>query len=200
MRKINALIFSLLICSVTFSANFRSADWGDPIQKIRQYEKNKKLAARVFVDEKDIDGKNYKWRKKAYSFKEDIAYLGNFDVEYIFLKNKLIAGRYSQKIKDGDTENFYNLKKILTEKYGPAERSADKTSYVKYRGRMKSWYKKSYSWILDDTRVNLRLIGDKKFEAEYLTRDKKLLHFIKKNSLKKTKKIKKQNREIMNKF
>ncbi len=204
MRKICSLILAMLFCSLSFASNFRSASWGDSIEKIKRQEKGKSFIEKTVVDKKIINGNSYEWENKLYSFKEDIAQLGEFDVSYTLLKNRLISGEYSQNIKDRDDKNFNRLKEILTQKYGAATYSNRNTSYIKRKGRAQLNYERSSTWVLDDTVIMLNILDNRKLQLKYHANSKEMLQFIEKNGLnnpsKKKKKWKKQNKHLMKKF
>jgi hypothetical protein len=204
MRKICSLILAMLFCSLSFASNFRSASWGDSIEKIKRQEKGKAFIERTVVDKKIIKDNSYEWETNLYSFKENIAQLGEFDVSYTLLKNRLISGEYSQDIKGGDDKTFNRLKEILTQKYGAATYSNKNTSYIKSKGRAQINYERSSTWVLDDTIILLNSLDNRKLQLEYRANSKEMLQFIEKNGLnnsnKKKKKWKKQNKHLMEKF
>ena len=204
MRKICSLILAMLFCSLSFASNFRSASWGDSIEKIKRLEKGKAFIERTAVDKKIIKGNSYEWETNLYSFKENIAQLGEFYVSYTLLKNRLISGEYSQDIKGGDDKTFNRLKEILTQKYGAATYSNKNTSYIKSKGRAQINYERSSTWVLDDTIILLNTLDNRKIQLEYRANSKEMLEFIEKNGLnnsnKKKKKWKKQNKHLMEKF
>ncbi len=204
MEKIIAVVFGILFCTTLFAENFRKSEWGDSLEQVKKLEKGITFKKDVSVEKKTVSGNKYEWEKELYSFKENIKFMGDFDVTYIFLKNRLISGKYSQDIENKNLNNFNRMKEVLNEKYGNYNYIKENSSYILVDGNRESQYTKTYVWNLADTLINLVLIDNKKFEVTYFTKDRDLLDFIKNTGLEKQKiegeKRKKENRDIIEKF
>ena len=203
-EKVITVVLGILFCTTLFAGNFRNAEWGDSLEQVKKLEKGAKFKKDVSVEKKTVSGNKYEWEKELYTFKENIKFMGDFDVTYIFLKNKLISGKYSQGIENKNLNNFNRMKEVLNEKYGNYDYVRENSSYALVGEKRESQYTKTYVWNLPDTIVNLVLIDSKKFEVAYFTKDRELLDFIKNTGLEKQKiegeKRKKENRTIIEKF
>ena len=204
MKKITVLMLCIVFCSLALGANFRSSEWGDSLQQVKKLEKGVTFKQTKTTEKKVHLDKKYEWEKEFYSFKENVKFLGNFDISYVFLKDKLISGKYSQKIKNKNLDKFNRMKELLNEKYGSYSHVSESSSYKLINDKKEISYRKVYSWYPKDTRVNLILIDDEKFEVEYLCRNREILDFIEKVGLEKQKKAeekrKAENRQILEKF
>ena len=204
MKKFIVLMLSIVLCSFAFASNFRDSSWGDSIQEVKGLEKGVKFKQDKTTEKKVYFDKKYEWEKTLYSFTEKVKFLGDFDITYVFLKDKLISGKYSQKIEDKNLDKFNRMKELLNDKYGSYTQVSESSSYKLINGKKEASYRKIYSWHPEDTRVNLVLIDDDKFEVEYLCRNQEMLDFIENVGLEKQKqakeKIKSENKEILEKF
>ncbi len=204
MKKLIVIFLGLLFCTASFAGNFRKAEWGFSSEQVKNLEKGVTFKKNTSVETKTISGKKYEWEKETYSFKEKVKFMGDFNVTYTFLKDKLISGKYSQEINGGNLDNFNRMKEILNEKYGNYSYVKENSSYLFVDGKKEIQYTKTYSWDLPDTVVKLVLVDDKEFEVDYFTKKKELLDFIRDTGLEKQKikyeKRKKENKSIIEKF
>ncbi len=178
MKKIT-LALALVLTVNAFGEGFRNVEWGADLATIKKTEKNKKME--VSKDTQDY-GK-YHWERQLYSFEDSMKSAGKFDVEYVMLKDKLIKGSYTQKIKDGDLSNYTKMQKILVDKYGAPQGSAERSSLVSKDGKEKMESERILTWFGEKTRIDMKLTNNEKYQISYLPTDEKIIKFVEESGL-----------------
>ncbi|WP_319371564.1 hypothetical protein [uncultured Ilyobacter sp.] len=182
MKKF-VLIAALFTSVSLFGEGFRLVEWGANLAEIKKAENNRKF---IKSEEVQTQGK-YIWNLDIYTFEDSLKSAGEFNVQYVLLEDKLIQGNYSQKIKNGDLENYNKMKKILEDKYGYPQGVYKSSSFLFENGRENSAEKKILTWYIKDTRIDLILKRDIEFQINYYTRDRELVDFILDKALEKEK-------------
>jgi hypothetical protein len=170
------ILLSLIFSTSIFAEGFIDVPWGAGYKEIKKAEKGHKLKKKEVVEKFG----DYVWNETIYTTEKDLKSAGTFKVEYILLKDKLIKGRFSQKIKNGNLDNYNKIKSILFSKYGN-NNGQFITSYYKTEGDKEYIQKKEVlSWDTEDTRIELVLINQDEFMINYYTLDDILIKFIEK--------------------
>ncbi len=178
MKKIT-LALALVLTVNTFGEGFRNVEWGSDLATIKKTEKNKKMEVSKDVQEY---GK-YHWERQLYSFEDTLKSAGKFDVEYVMLKDKLIKGSYAQKIKDGDLTNYTKMQKILVDKYGAPQGSAERSSLVSKDGKEVRETEVILTWFGEKTRIDMKLINNVEYQISYLPTDEEIIKFVEESGL-----------------
>ncbi len=178
MKKIT-LALALVLTVNAFGEGFRNVEWGSDLAAIKKSEKNKKMEV-----SKDVQkyGK-YHWERHLYSFEDTLKSAGKFDVEYVMLKDKLIKGSYAQKIKDGDLTNYTKMQKILVDKYGAPQGSAERSSLVSKDGKEVRETEVILTWFGEKTRIDMKLINNEEYQISYLPTDEEIIKFVEESGL-----------------
>lgn len=164
MKKL--FIFFIIGISL-FSQDFRNVNWGMNRQEV--FEAEDLFALRYREKTVKVNFSSYKgdmlysYTFDEYIFDLEIDTLGDFEVTYTFLDNKLIKTKYKQGL-EGSYSNFNRMKRYLTWKYG--------AEYEVYG------FRDNFVWLSDRTRVVLDLIPNKQFTVEYHTNVEELKKFI----------------------
>ena len=181
MKNFLTVLLSLILATSILADDFRGVGWGSGYKDIKKAENSKKMTKRNNIENYN----NYQWNQEIYTFKDQLKSAGTFDVEYILLKDRLIKGTYSQKIKKGDLKNYTKIRRILNKKYGDSQ-NRYKTSFYEYDGKKDiRQTKEILSWYRNDTKIELELTNNEEFRINYYTQDKKLLEFIRETGLEK---------------
>lgn len=180
MKKIT-LALALVLAVNAFGEGFRNVEWGSDLATVKKSEKNKKMEV-----SKDVqDYGKYHWERQLYSFEDSMKSAGKFNVEYVMLKDKLIKGSYTQKIKDGDLTNYTKMQKILVDKYGAPQGSAERSSLVSKDGKEVRETEIILTWFGEKTRIDMKLINNEKYQISYLPTDEKIIKFVEESGLEK---------------
>lgn len=182
MKKMT-LLLGVILAVNAFGSGFRDSQWGSDLASIKKAENNKRMKKTEDVQEY---GK-YHWDREIYSFEDSLKSAGKFDVEYVMLKDKLIEGRYIQKIKDGNLEGYKKMERILVEKYGGPQGSYIRNSAVVKDGKEEVAGERTLVWNTEGTRIELRLLNNKSYEISYIPTSKEILDFVKDAGLEKEK-------------
>ncbi|GLI55251.1 hypothetical protein PM10SUCC1_07660 [Propionigenium maris DSM 9537] len=178
MKKIT-LALALVLAVNAFGEGFRNVEWGSDLATVKKSEKNKKMEV-----SKDVqDYGKYHWERQLYSFEDSMKSAGKFNVEYVMLKDKLIKGSYTQKIKDGDLTNYTKMQKILVDKYGAPQGSAERSSLVSKDGKEVRETEVILTWFGEKTRIDMKLINNERYQISYLPTDEKIIKFVEESGL-----------------
>lgn len=164
MKKL--FLFFIIGFSI-FAKDFRNVNWGMNRQEVFEAEELLSLKYKektVTINYSSYKGDMlYSYTFDEYIFDLDIETLGNFQVTYTFLDNKLIKTKYEQSIQNNHN-NFNRMKKYLTWKYG--------IEYSVYG------FNDNFVWLNERSRVVLDLIPNKNFTVEYHANIDELREFI----------------------
>lgn len=178
MKKIT-LALTLVLAVNAFGEGFRNVEWGSDLAAIKKNEKNKKMEV-----SKDVqDYGKYHWERQLYSFEDTLKSAGKFNVEYVMLKDKLIRGSYTQKIEDGDLTNYTKMQKILVDKYGAPQGSAERSSLVSKDGKEARKTEVILTWFGEKTRIDMKLINNEEYQISYLPTDEEIIKFVEESGL-----------------
>lgn len=155
MKKFFAILVMLCIAVPAVAADFRQADWGMSLKKVKKTEKEKPI---IRTDDLLV----YEGSLNALDVR----------IEYRFLDGQLAGGRYDiverHWARNDYIASFETFKKLLTKKYGEPAQDEVIWNNAMYRNSPPNWGLAvsmghlSYltAWDLPGTRVEMTLAGD----------------------------------------
>ncbi len=155
--------------SENIEGGFRNHIWGTKYKTIEKNENNIGNLRNEKLEKGELS-----WNFEVYSHEEELGGFGKGNVEYIFLKNRLIKGRYTFKKIGTGREMYYSFKELLIAKYGKPNGYNDVSSYVK-EGK---YHMRETVWYVKENKIELQLLGTETIKIIYSPTDKTMLNFI----------------------